>query len=286
MDAMRFFVSSLAAPYRPQNWDDAQVDAAKAAAASGPVQEQVDWHNPQAGGLAPRIALIGHGVGGTAVAFAQECSALAAHWTTIERCGGRSFPIHAVIGWDSLSGAFPVKPVAPALDENVDHWYAPEPRPTRVRASGSSGAFEFWRDAGLDVFTLTIRGGTHEEWADEASPFPATTYGRHLAYFYTLMWLDRYLQTDADRARRAADALLAAPRMPASHPGSAAYLSVRYLSMFRLTHPTRGRVGTDDVRAWAGRSAVGDWAGANEDCAASVLPCPFPEGSQRTDSGP
>ena len=275
-DALAFFTSGESSPYVPHGWSPAQVAAARASSAEGPVQEELQWWNPVAKVMdGRRVALIGHGIAGSAVAFAQECSDAADYWRTTSRCGGRPYPIRAVIGWDSLSGAFPVRPTVPALDENPDHGIFPEPATIAPRDTGRTGAYLFWRDAGIDVFSLTIRGGTHQEWVDESSPLPATRYGRHTAYFYTLLWLDRYLHPDPRRSRAAADALLSAPRQGSEHLGSARYFSVRFRSLFRLTHPMHGLVTVEDVRAWAGFSAVGDWAGANRDCAGAELPCPL-----------
>ncbi|WP_108667017.1 hypothetical protein [Euzebya rosea] len=86
---------------------------------------------------------------------------------------------------------------------------------------------------------------------------------------------------DAVRNEAAYQALVEGPRPDdESAPSSAAYMSVRRLGAFSLTDPAASGQDPDaaqpmeviDLREWAGRSAVGDWAGANADTVGAVLP--------------
>ena len=270
IDALRFFLSTRPRPYVPVGWSAADVKAARAAAKG----ERLDWMNPGRAHLdADRIGIAGHSLGARAVSVVQQCSDRGTAWRTVPACGGQSFPIKAVVGWDTLSGS--VKPVVPGLDLRADGYFlSPTPAPQAPDPASSLETFRTWRDAGLDSQVIVIRGGTHLDFSLVPYHGPATRYGPHLAAYYTVKWMDRYVR-DTDREQRAGyRALLAGPRARPGAPWSANHFSARRFSAMALRRPGSAAVtaAAVDLRAWAGRSAVGDWAGANADTAGSELP--------------
>jgi dienelactone hydrolase len=265
VDALRYLLSSTTAPYAPGGWSAADVAKAKAQ------DRTISWANPIAARVdGTRVALAGHSLGAHAVSVVQQCSDLGQLWRTLAVCGGRSFPIKAVVAWDSLSPD--VVPVVPAMDQRADGYFI-NPAPTNPAPNPKAhlDSLTRWRKAGLDAYALTIRGGTHLEWTDLPYVLPSTTYGILAAQHYTVAWIDRYLSTDSGVRDAASEALADGPRVDrTTHgrdqlPWSASFLSARFLGGFTF-HDSRGgtRV-VDDLRAYGGRSKVGDWHGANAD---------------------
>src|SRR5690606_35177998 len=88
------------------------------------------WANPLSAQLdRTRLALAGHSLGARAISVVQQCSSAAQLWRTLPVCTGRSFPIKAIVAWDSLS-ADGVTPVVPAMDQRADGYFltaAPTP---------------------------------------------------------------------------------------------------------------------------------------------------------------
>ena len=122
IDALDFFLSTPARPYSPTGWTPEQVAAAHAAGQD----EQVDWTNPCAAHLdRTRLGLAGHSLGARAVTVVQQCSDQAELWRTVPACTGRSFPIHAVVGWDGLNPGDDVTPVVPGMDQRADGVFFP-----------------------------------------------------------------------------------------------------------------------------------------------------------------
>jgi dienelactone hydrolase len=271
IDALRFFLSTPGSPYTPGTWSDAELAAAKA----GGDADELEWFNPVWRSVdRTRLGIVGHSLGASAVSAVQQCSDQGTLWQTLPLCTGRSFPIRAVVGWDALSGSG-VVPTVPAMSQQADGYFlfptlstsAPDP-------NSSMGGFELWDAAGLDVFMYVVRGGTHIEWS-QVPYTAATTYGAPMNVFYTLAWLDRWVY--GTKARRAAGyrALALGPKSGASDPWAANYMSTRRYSAFRVTPPDVKRAQPQrvtDVRAWAGRSPVGDWAGSNADRAGRIMP--------------
>lgn len=271
VDALGFFLSTPDRPYVPTGWTPEQVAAARAAAEG----EQVDWANPGAAHLdRGRLGLAGHSLGARAVTVVQQCSDLAELWRTVPACAGRSFPVRAVVGWDGLNPSGDVVPVVPGMDQRADGYFlSPTPSPTAPDPEEHLGAFRRWEQAGLDAWLGVVRAGTHLEWSKTPYSGPSTSYGSDLAAYYTAAWMDRFVPRSAAVRQAAYDALLAGPTAQAELPWSANHLSVRRLSAMSLSDPRSGRRAPTvvDLRAWAGRSAVGDWAGANADRAGSPL---------------
>lgn len=262
VDALRFFLSTPESPYRPQGWTEE--DVAAAMAADGDEQA---WVNPGHGVLQRRrLGIIGHSLGASAVSAVQQCSDKGELWRTLPLCGGRSFPIKAVVAWDALSGSG-VTPVVPAMSQQADGYFLfPTASPSAPDPAEDLGGFELWDRAGLDVFLYVVRAGTHIEWS-QVPYTAATTYGAAMNAHYTLAWLDRWVHGDRAVRRAGRRALLDGPRAQPGRPFSANHMSTRRYSAFRL-----GDRRVTDIRAWAGRSPVGDWAGSNADTEGRVLP--------------
>ncbi len=278
IDAMRFFLSTPEDPYLPVGWTEDDV-ALQQAFSDG---ERLDWHNPGHAALdRDHIGIAGHSLGAAAVSEVQQCADSSDRYLEVEACHGEAYPIRAVIGWDQLRGGEDIVPVVPGMNQAADGYFlSPTPSPTAPDPEEHLTAHRAWTAAGLDTYTVVVRAGTHLEWSQVAYHGPATRYGEALAAYYTVAWMDRWVPHDPARNAAAHQALLEGPR-PADEaaPSSAAYMSVRRLSAFTLTDPVAlaqdpatAPVEVVDLRVHAGRSAVGDWAGANADTVGAVLP--------------
>lgn len=200
----------------------------------------------------------------------QQCSDAGQVWRTLELCGGRSFPIRALVAWDALSGD--VRPVVPAMDQQADGYFAnPVPSSQAPDPAGHLGAYGVWRSAGVDTYALTVRGGTHLEWNEIPYVLPSTTYGVRQVDYYTLAWFERFLRPESTRRAEGAWALLRGPVPDGRTDGRdeyawrADFFSARYLGAFSFRDAQGARRTARDLRAYAGLSPVGDWAGANAD---------------------
>jgi hypothetical protein len=266
VDALGFFLSTPSKPYVPTGWSAEQVKAARAAAQG----EQVDWANPGAAHLdRTRLGIAGHSLGARAVSVVQQCSDASTVWKKTPACAGRSFPIKAVVGWDTLSSEG-VVPVVPGMDQSADGYFlSPTPSPTAPDPADALGSFGAWRKAGLDSMVTVVRAGTHLEWSRTPYIGPSTRYGTDQAAYYTAAWMDRFVPADPVVRRTGYAALLAGPKAKAELPWSANHFSVRRASAMSLRKPgaPKPTMQAIDLRSWAGRSKVGDWAGANADTA-------------------
>jgi dienelactone hydrolase len=272
VDALRFFLSTPGEEYTPVGWSDDEVAAAKDAA----VGEQVDWVNPGWAVLdRERLGIAGHSLGARAVSIVQQCSNEGALWQTVPECAGQSFPIRAVVGWDGMSST--VTPVVPGMDQRADGYFlSPSFAPRAPDPKTTLAAFTTWRDAGVDTYTVTVRGGTHLEWSQVPYHGPSTRYGDDLAAYYTVAWIDRWVPRDVRVRQQGFEALVGGPKAEPQAPWSANHLSVRHLSAMSLRRPgaeqAPSAVDVVDLRKWAGRSQVGHWKGANQDKVGSELP--------------
>ncbi len=217
-----------------------------------------------------RIGLAGHSLGARAVSVVAQCSDVSDRWREVAACPG-PLPIRAVVGWDGLGAGGDVVPVVPGMDQRADGYFlnpAPTPEPPAPR--GNLDTFDAYVAAGLDSYSLTVRGGTHLEWSFIPFLLPATSYGIDTAAYYTLAWFDRYLHPDPARRRIGADALLSGPVPDRATGGAdelpwrANFLSARSASAFHL-HAFGEVHDAADLRAYGGVSPVGDWPGANAD---------------------
>lgn len=288
VDAIRFLRSTPTAPYRPDPWSDEETAAARAATeASG---EAIDWHNPLHG-VTDRslLGIAGHSLGASAVSIVAQCSDQSERWREVAVCPDEGpLPIRAVVGWDSLSTGDDVVPVVPGMNQQADGYFlntqpafdAPDPRE-------NLDTHDAYVAAGVDTYSITVRAGTHAEWSFIPLIIPATSYGIDTAGYYTLAWFDRYVHPSAERRAVASEALRTGPIPDGRTAGAdewawrANFLSARRLSAFRFHAPPALPPGASaiptgrgpapvlheatDLRAYAGLSPVGDWAGANAD---------------------
>jgi len=288
IDALRFLMSTPDEPYVPGGWTTEDLAAARAA--QDPGSEPIDWVNPLWAAFdRQHVGLAGHSLGASAVSNVQQCSDQGSRWQEIVDFCTRSFPIRAVVGWDRLQAGEDIVPVVPGMDQQADgYFFNPQPTPTAPDAAAQrsrvdGGAFAAWRAAGLDTYAVTIRGGTHNEFIEVPYIMPGTAYGRAFADHYTLAWMDRYVHPDPARQADAVQRLRTGPIPTAEElasgtvePHRANLMSARYAGAFAITdvpQPKRrggkaappARYVAEDLRAYAGLSPVGDWAGANAD---------------------
>lgn len=180
VDAHNFFLSTPDAPW--ENFRDGT-----ATAAFNPWWDRVD---------PDRVGAAGHSFGAAAVSFAQGNPQLLRK------------PIRAIVAWDRLSacqaavrpgeacppgGLVPVD--APALDIEAEDMIVPTLRQRPPDPDSKLVAFGHWRDAGVDVMSLTLRASTHLEFTSVPA-LPASSHGQDVARHYTLAWFDRYLRDD------------------------------------------------------------------------------------------
>lgn len=270
VDALRFLLSDAAGPYVPGSWTDDDAAAHR----SGVAGTGLSWANPLTHVLdSDNVGIVGHSLGAGAVSIVQQCSDASDRWADVPTCGGRSFPIRAVVGWDRLSGGEDIVPVVPGMDQEADGYFInPQPTLEAPDPNATLAAFDAWQSAGVDSYAITFRGGTHCEWSWIPLICVATGYGLRTADFYTTAWLDRYVHPDRGRRAAAGRALIEGPVPDGTTGGAdefayrANFFSARYLSAYdcrcSLTGP---RTSVVDVRAASGLSPVGDWAGANAD---------------------
>lgn len=303
IDALRFFFSRPDEEYVPGTWT--AEDTAAARSTQEAAGEPIDWVNPLHESFdRENLGLVGHSKGAASVSYVQQCSDVGELWRIPQSEGGlaefctRSFPIKAVIGLDSLTAFHrgDVTPLVPAMNQQADGYFlTPQPTPQAPDAATQvsrvdGGAFAAWANAGLDVYALTIRGGTHAEWTEVPALLPSTTYGTAMADYYALAFFDRFVHPDEQRRALALDLLLTGPiqtpderAADAAHAWRANQMSVRYQGGFRLTldsatpmperadpaayevDPSTGVVTAKDLRVYARLSPVGDWTAANED---------------------
>jgi hypothetical protein len=220
IDALDFFVSTPAKPYKNPNGSDQPVNA------FNPLWKLWD-RSPDKRSVTPgrktRIAIIGHSLGASAVSQVQ----------------GTDPRVETVVALDKLQGpgdngiaVNTSKPVVPALAVQSEYgfnvypyWMAggssiqPKPQPPdqapnpkREQLTG----FDAWRKAGVDTMLIVPRASTHLEYTDIAYALPASRYGQDFTSYYVQTWLGRYLKHQGlpvkkKRHRRRARRSAAAP---------------------------------------------------------------------------
>lgn len=202
-----------------QNWATATPDAPQPHAAP---DTGTDDFNPWWQVIdRDRIGIAGHSLGASAVSFVQANPQLVRH------------PARAVVGWDGLNGcsAFAPNPGGggnpfdgeclaegvntpriPALNLTSDTFFSFLPNLSGQLPAGAPKGklrvFEQWRDAGLDVVSITLRGGTHFEYTaiPGVTPiFPATRIGQDVSGWYTYNFFDAYVRDDTAAKQRLTD---------------------------------------------------------------------------------
>lgn len=262
VDALRFLLSTETDPYVPLN-DHANEGAG--VTAFNPAWRKVN---------SSYLGLIGHSLGASAVSTVQQCTSTPAPGVVAPEeipagCAGQRFPIRAILAYDSLNAT---TPVVPAFDHRADGYFvnavptfnAPNPD-ERIGASSPYGR---WRSGGVDACSVTVRGGTHAEWSQIPYIISATRYGVPQAKHYTLAWLDRYVSDQPARHATGFEALRLGPipqEAATQHLDHRASLfSGKYKSACHVTEPAGGTpFSSEDLRAYAGVAAVGDWAALN-----------------------
>jgi pimeloyl-ACP methyl ester carboxylesterase len=240
-DAVDFLLSTPSKPYVPRRPGAQPTQARKAMA------RVVDGFNPLHAVLDPRrIGLAGHSRGAVAASI----------------LGSRDRRVDAIVAWDNLTSGGPrkssphdtlkpLRPRVPALGISSDYYIADPPFSSDPDPQGLADAFHTYAAAGIDTAEITIRGGTHLEYADIPNPaFTATLRGIDLAAWYTLAWLDKELK----RSRTADERLLTSRwrhdalggRVDAAHDGN--LYSAYYRSQIAI-HVAGRLVKCDDLRA-------------------------------------
>lgn len=224
VDAIDFFRSTPTKPY-PHNVT-CQASYPTAVTAFNPqhaVQDQ------------SRLGIVGHSLGGTGVSVVQAYDAEGAQpWPGVMDANN---PVDVAVAFDGLatpgqaSGGFgglipsmgeqpPVVPRVPSMGQNSEYGLTPMPNLMAPDPEEKLGPLRAWQTAGVPAFEFTIRGSTHYEWS-QIPLFPATSWcpkvvdnacvggwGRPMAEYYALAWLDRWLKTSGESGFSDADARL------------------------------------------------------------------------------
>lgn len=221
VDAIDFFRSTPTKPY-PHN---------VTCQASYPTE--VTAFNPQhAVQDQSRLGIAGHSLGGTGVSVVQSYGAIGADpWPGLMDATN---PVDAAVAWDglatpgksgggSISGMSErpaVVPRVPSMGQNSEYGLTPMPNLQAPDPEAKLGPYRAWQQAGVPVYEFTIRGSTHYEWS--LIPFfPATSWcpevidnkcvggwGRPMAEFFSVAWLDRWLKVAGESGFDDADARL------------------------------------------------------------------------------
>ncbi len=224
-DALNYFLSSAAAPYR---------SSAVSWTASNPFRAELD---------ATKIGIAGHSLGAGAVSFQGQCDPR----------------VKAIVAWDNLAPAAgdcraqipeglpagaPATPslTTPALGINSEYFFNPSPTSTAPDQQAKSGAFKQLSAAGTDTMQIGLRASTHLEYTYVPYILPASRLGERVAWYYTLAWMDRYVRGRADAFTR-----LTAERFDASADASAIGAG-RYDASAALARPTDPAAGNAPYR--------------------------------------
>lgn len=217
VDAIDFFRSTPEKPY-PHNLSCA-----------GTYPTEVTAFNPQhALQDQTRLGIVGHSLGATGVSVVQSYGAPGA-----EPWPGKldtSNPVDVAVGWDGLrasasDGMPKVVPRVPSMGQNSEYGLTPTPFRETPAKDDQLQPFKAWQVAGVPIFEFTIRGSSHYEWS-LLPTFPATSWcpevvdgrcvggwGRPMAEYYTLAWLDRWLKRDGEIGFADADRRLLADQV-------------------------------------------------------------------------
>lgn len=260
VDALRFALSSEAAPYRDPSGSASSVEH--------------HWNPASAAVDGRHIALVGHSLGASAVTTVQQCTSTPAAGGLVDplpaACDGQRFPIRAIVAYDRLGTTDHAR--VPAFSHEADGYFVnavPTPSsPDPASSVDAASNFGRWVASGNDALKIVGRGFTHAEWSEIPAIVSATRYGVPQAQHYTLAWLDRYVHPDAQVRRAGHRRLLdgPVPREPAGEhlDQRASLFSGKLRSAARISK-LGGLPGLDtaDLRAHAGVAAVGDWAALN-----------------------
>jgi len=111
------------------------------------------------------------------------------------------------------------------MGQNSEYGLTPTPFRQTPAKDDQLQPFKAWQAAGVPIFEFTIRGSSHYEWS-LLPTFPATSWcpevvdgrcvggwGRPMAEYYTLTWLDRWLKRDGEIGFADADRRLLADQV-------------------------------------------------------------------------
>lgn len=186
-----------------------------------------------------RLGLVGHSLGAVGVSVVQGYGAPGADPWPGQL--DKSNPVNVVVAWDGP--AAPDGPAAagatgnipglgndlvirdvprfgirvPMMGQDGEYGLAPTPFLSTPPRDGRLGPYQAWQSAGMPVFEFTIRGSSHYEWS-LLPDFPASSWcpeikdgqcvggwGRPMAEYYTLAWLDRWLKREGESGHEDAD---------------------------------------------------------------------------------
>lgn len=267
VDALRFALSAGDAPYVPVGMTEAQVDAYA-------TSTDVDRFNPVSAAVdGDHIGLVGHSLGASAVTTVQQCTSVNPSALPLPAaCNGETFPIRAIVAYDGL-GSSP-DPRVPAFNHVGDGYFinaVPTPTPPDPGAISSTGSpYGNWRTAGQDACVISGRGFTHADWSEIPYIVSGTRTGTGQAKYYTQAWLDRFVSDDPAVQVAGHDALTTGP-IPTEAAGAHADQRASLFSGKSRSACSVGAIAdraafvSNDLRAYAGVAAVGDWAALNDE---------------------
>lgn len=167
-----------------------------------PVKVAVAWD----GILAPGSSAIGGAFGGTLSLLTQLPVTSPLYDALVALIITRGMPNFA--------------PRVPMMGQSSEYGLAPTPFLVPPPADAHRDGYKAWQAAGVPVYEFTIQGSTHYEWSILPA-FPATSWcpeivdgacrggwGREMAEYYTLAWLDRWLKKPGETGYADADARL------------------------------------------------------------------------------
>jgi hypothetical protein len=172
-----------------------------------------------------RLGIVGHSLGATGVSVVQSYGA-----TGAEKWPGKldmENPVDVIVAWDSLrapgpasGGAPAVVARVPAMGQTSEYGIGGTAKQQPPDIEGHKGGYRGWKAANVPVYQFTIQGSTHFEWS-LIPTFPSTSwcptvqggrcvggYGRPMAEYYAVAWLDRWLKKPGEKGFDDADARL------------------------------------------------------------------------------
>ncbi len=266
VDALDFFLSTPARPFRPRNSRTVPSVNHSAKQARRVREGRNAAFNPLHASLDPsRIGIAGHSLG----AFA------------VSKVGVEDSRVDALVAWDQLStsersgsggSGAPIKPRVPGLGFSGDYGIGspngsagvnPRPRSSAPDPNGATGPSRDYSRAGVQTMQVNTRAGTHfEPGFIPNAAFPATLRGIDLTTWYTIAWFEKYV-----RRSLAADRFLLTGRwqrdpedLRVDPPGKGNLFSPTLRSRVDIRRSVGGRAHCEDLRGGC-RVLVDDRAG-------------------------
>ena len=254
VDALDFFLSTPAAPFRPRPSCDTGTShapkhdrrvAAGLNAAFNPLADMID---------SSRVGIAGHSFGASGVSYVGQADprvkAIVA-WDNLREPAAGGSGRTTVEGCPSDPSARREVPITkPALGMAADY-FASEPRSEDPDPLEKSEASRAYSAAGVDTGEIVIRGGTHFEFSFLPDPaFGATLRGIDLVTWYTLAWFDKYVKGDptADSRLITSRWLDDRPEAEVDPRGDGNMYSFYYRSRLDIALDGGGRFHCEDMR--------------------------------------